>query len=376
MIVTGWNVMPNESESTASSTDKKTEDNSTTLAWIRNVAALVGVLATIAGIIISVLTLRDKAKTDERTATISLESERIKLKIAESQMNEDLTKQQLIVDHETAAAALEASRAENEKVASLISHLFSENESSEGYFALLFRYASEQAVYRSAIENAIVARLGNPRSVGEITLALRLLEKLPDQPLETVVDCNRNARLAFDRTLLLRFQYELSNRLALAVTNQSTMTMQEFGRMVWASQTSVTDTSELPVHYARATLRRETQQIVGRMQYEIAGDPVPGGISGIKERLGFPPKDGEMAKLRLMEALYADEIKLTQQTFERMVGTKQIGSRKLELQSTYLVDVLWPDKKLSQLDFDGAYIADTMAAINSTSRLISIQQLA
>jgi hypothetical protein len=191
--------------------------------WIKNLGALVGVFAAVAGIWVSVQGLRDKAIAEENTAKATLEDERVKLEIAREQSAQhkadiDLEIQKHVADlkHQESQTAADQTRMRHDTLAALITHMFSSQGSSEGDIAVLFDHVNHGEDSIDIIENAVLARLEAPRSKEEIELGLRLLERVGSGALDVVIEANRSARARYDDCLVARYTQAYNERMSRA----------------------------------------------------------------------------------------------------------------------------------------------------------------
>jgi hypothetical protein len=185
--------------------------------WIRDLTALVGLSAVLITSWVSVRGLVDKARADQRTADIMLEDEKVKLEIAKEQTAEheqdlDLQKQLHNVDLERQKelAQSQDAKEKDQRLADVITRVFTDKESSAGDMSILFDFLNKDPRSQPIIENAVLARLENPRSKEEVDIGFRLLEGIGPASFSFVADANRSARLRYDDLFFERYASALA----------------------------------------------------------------------------------------------------------------------------------------------------------------------
>ena len=208
---------------------------------IKNVAAVVTILSAIAGVCFGIYQLRLaanqlklKADADQQTALDNRDAEKHKLDLGLAQIaNDEKNHKQQFAEEEANRAALakqhsadndlvrekyqsEIQRAKeaeadadakshSERLAALITHLFNNQESGEGDLASLFEFTDRDPTSKQVVENAVLARLENPKSLEEIDLGFRVLEGIGLPAIDAVVQANRSARRRFDECVVSHF---------------------------------------------------------------------------------------------------------------------------------------------------------------------------
>jgi hypothetical protein len=184
--------------------------------WIKNLGALVTIFAALAGIWLTVYQFRLKAQADKDAAFNNRLAEDDKLKLGTLQINDqvasrkdqsvqrsadnavELHKHELDIRHEERTASDVDAKSEELTLSNIIQEIFAAKASAEGSLALLFGHISRDRQTTSTIENAVLARLENPKSLGEIDLGFRLLEKIGVPAIDSIVQANLSARHRYD----------------------------------------------------------------------------------------------------------------------------------------------------------------------------------
>ena len=175
---------------------------------IGDVTALVGLIAVLVGSWVSVQGLRDKARADQRTADLTLQDEKIKLQTAHEQSiqhEQDLDLQRQLHEadlrHQKETAASQDAKDKTQRLSDVITRVFTDKESSAGDLSVLFEFLNRDPESKQIIENAVLARLENPRSKDEIDIGFRLMERIGAGAFSFVADANRSARRRYDDLL-------------------------------------------------------------------------------------------------------------------------------------------------------------------------------
>lgn len=201
--------------------DKKDENEGGVSSWIKNLAVLASVIATIGGVIIGLIQLKYVADTN-------LKSEQTKLDIALAQLQDqqkarkDQAKQhskdnQFTNDQHRFDAEqhkddqkftveqrnAEIARQDQVALSSLISHMFTDTHTgSEGDIASLTIYVNRGTASDATIGNALLVRLNHPRSPQEIEMAFTVIEQMGTRGLPYAIKANRLARQRYDEALM------------------------------------------------------------------------------------------------------------------------------------------------------------------------------
>jgi hypothetical protein len=179
---------------------------------IKRFTALAALLGVVAGIWVSLKGLHDKNLADQKTAEIMLEDEKVKLKIAGEQTSQhqqdlDLQKQLHDADLQSKKESAEAqdARERTQRLADVITRVFTEKDSSAGQLSLLFEFLNGDRGSQQIIENAVLARLESPRSKEEIDIGFKLFERIGPSSFTFIASANRNARRRHDELLFERY---------------------------------------------------------------------------------------------------------------------------------------------------------------------------
>ena len=231
---------PEEKLGASETTAKKAEgntDDSGVIPLIKNIGALVGVAVAAVGIWTSIQSLKDKAKAEEETAKVNLAAQQTQLQIAEKQLEQhskdnDLQIQLHAIDlqHQDTVSATLDSRSRRDNLASLITHMLSNQSSAEGDIAVLFEHLESQKDNGVILKNALLARLESPKSKGEIELAMRLLSRLGVDAEDVLVQANRSAKSRYNEALVLRFETAYDAELARSPTINPDTLVRQMGR--------------------------------------------------------------------------------------------------------------------------------------------------
>jgi hypothetical protein len=182
---------------------------------IRNISAVVGIVSVVAGLIFTVYELRMKSDADKETAEINREAERDKLTLGQAQIDAqnkqhmqdyqlEIEKRKLDIQQQENQMGASERRDERERLSSLITKLFDAPGTSEGSLASLFDYVKADPGSREIVQNAVLARLGRPRSLEEVYLGFRLLEEIGPSAIPAVIRAN----VAATRQLVLSLTIE------------------------------------------------------------------------------------------------------------------------------------------------------------------------
>jgi len=183
--------------------------------WIKDLTALAGLIAVLVGAWVSVRSLQNKAETDNATAQVQLRAAELQA----SQHTADLEQQRKFHDadllHQDATAKSQDAKDRTQRLESVITQMLRDKESSEGNIAVLFEFINDPTNSKTAngnddvaIQNAIFARLENPRSREEVDMGFRILDQIGGlSSLALVVELNRDARKRYDIALEQRFAH-------------------------------------------------------------------------------------------------------------------------------------------------------------------------
>ena len=157
--------------------------------WLKNAAAFVAVISTIAGICFT-------AYQTTQTARLNSEAEQNKLQLGREQLADqkearlhdsiqhqedvklELRKHQLDIDQAKAAIKDADDKNRSDRLSALISNMFSTpQQAAEGDLAALFQYVGVDQANVQTVENAVLAKLENPHSREEIP-GFRVLEQI------------------------------------------------------------------------------------------------------------------------------------------------------------------------------------------------------
>ena len=189
--------------------NKETKRDLDTLPWIRNLAALIAIVVAIVGAWKSLEEIR-------LTAVANRDAEQTKRVIAEKQIADQVSargdqyaferdKQKSDIQNQKNTATEQQRAKDREVLSSIINHMFLVQSGSEADLAALFNFVDRDAAANQTIENAVLARLENPRSDEEIDLGFRLLERIGVRAIDATVQANRTARKRYDSYLTSTF---------------------------------------------------------------------------------------------------------------------------------------------------------------------------
>ena len=144
-------------------------DSSPLSRWLREMTALAGLIAVVAGSWVSVEGLREKANTDKLTADVQLKSAQEQTRQHEMDLAQQKTIHDADLKNKTDEALNLDARNREQRLAEVIGHLLSQNGSSEGDLAILSQFLKDNRESREIVENAVMARLENPRTRKRLT---------------------------------------------------------------------------------------------------------------------------------------------------------------------------------------------------------------
>ncbi len=326
--------------------------------WITNVGAVITIFGALATAIVSVVELKEKAEVDRATAKLNADAENDKLQVAELQIktqnaqhereiNLEIQKHTLDINHEEKMSASAETRADAEKLSSLVTHLFNDQNGAEGDFAVLFNYVSENEQNEQIVKNAVLARMESPRSLEEIDLGFRLLERIGFNAIDVTAQANRSARRRYDDYL-----YRIYSMRKAQPNNRITLDTPLFRRIdIW--EEGVASDTTLDHSYVFAVINKRLRDIDEKQMQERSAVPEPGDE---------PKGTGGPSRLDLVISVI-ERSNLTM--ISELKGLKP-GSSNVDLSETYLTDaflnseigrtILAHPSEANSFDFDGAFL--------------------
>ncbi len=139
--------------------------------WIKNIGAVVTILAAVAGICFSAYQLKLKAEDDRETASLNREAEKNKLDLGLAQLKDQKVarkeqddEHKRDIDLELRKHALDLDRQDRESLISTINGLFSDPKGGEGNLAALSLFVNQYQHQgdHEIILNAILAKSWRP----------------------------------------------------------------------------------------------------------------------------------------------------------------------------------------------------------------------
>lgn len=315
---------------------------------------------------INLQTLQEKEEADRRTAEIALKSEDVKLRIAKEEFrqhredaNENMKKEQ------------------NASVSTAIDQMFASDRRSEGNLAVLYRFSSEDPSLRDLIVNAVVVRLSEPRSVGEIRLGLRLLDHIGLPALISLIEINRNARSSYNDVLFARFRSSLFAKLQQLGPSDKYLTGKEaeefLSGLALRASSEVTDRAHIPARYVRATLFRLGDHQVGLCEYMLTQEHKELGAPLVIERLGVDRVMKDEVSNAEREELLAELMLQSQVLIAELVSNTLDKARPIDLSRTYLADLDWRSGQYPPLRLELAYVSgDSFDGVHFTGKAASL----
>jgi hypothetical protein len=303
----------------ATDRDSDKAENSQLAKWLRELTALAGLIAVVAGSWVSVESLRQKAETDKKTAEIQQNLAQLQAQ----QHQKDVEMQQGIHDadlkNKKDEATAQDARERNQRLADVVSRLFDGKSGSEGDLAILSQFLSADAESRQIVENAVLARLETPRTKEEIDLGFRLYEQIGPSAWSYVAQVNRSARRRYDECLFARFSSEFNKRASKEVNPELASPRRLIAR-IGETEAGILNTKSLDEDYNFATLNRKIQSS-------------PGSVIQVAPELAGLESDA----LRAQQSLAADEISRSNQALRGYLG-KHHGElpEHMDLSGTYL----------------------------------------
>jgi len=348
--------------------------------WLTTATAFVGLIGAIAGICFTEWELKEKADADRITAETNL-----KIASKQSEVNLEIARQQLeghrqelniqAQQHKDDQAALEEQR-----LAGIINDLFASSSSVEGKIDVLSGYIKSDHRYDDLIANAIRAKLDDPRSASEISLAFILLQKLEIPKVDFLIGANHSARSRFDDALMAEFWAHLASRMSATTTVAFDAESRDKTGMspAHALFQLVADTED------EIANRVSTETQIGDREYLCAtinvriysilfGDMGPNaefhhpkkddGIwwKGIQRKVLSPKGEGE-AEIRKREELAADILERTSAMLPAALkGMGQRHAGVVNLSGCFLVHSFeWPEGRYPTIYFGAAILSSQM----------------
>jgi hypothetical protein len=179
--------------------------------WLRDLTALAGLIAVVIGSVVSVMSLRDKAQDELRTAGLEFQKAQQQTLQHQQDLNQQLQIHSADLQHQEHAAASQDAKDKDQRLADVIGRIFTDKGSSEGDLAVLFEFLNDDKGSQEIIQNAVLARLEDPRSRAEIDLGFRLLERMGPSAVSQVIEVNRSARRQYDDCLYERFSRQVKS---------------------------------------------------------------------------------------------------------------------------------------------------------------------
>jgi hypothetical protein len=185
--------------------------------WIRDFAAIVTVLGALAGIAFTAYQLRMKSDADRETARLNSQAEANKLRLGEDQIAAqnkqhaedaalDTAKRKLDIQQQKDQADALERKEDHAGLSSLVNKMFSD-PTGEADIASLFEYVHNDDASREIIENAVLAKLENPNSRGEVDLGFKIFEAIGPSTIPLIIQANCTARRKYDSAIVDEFGY-------------------------------------------------------------------------------------------------------------------------------------------------------------------------
>jgi hypothetical protein len=299
----------------------------------------------------------ERAKAESLTAALSRDEQSIKLQIAHLALDQhqaEMTRDEAIEDKKEAKES-------DTQLSQLISRIFSSDHSAEGDLAQLSDYIPRDGRHRTAILDAVAAKLADPRSVGEVHIAFRLIDAFGLDAQDLIIDSNRIARQRFDQIIASLFWIDFRSRLPVPEERASTV--------VDATVSVINDSAEavdlstlLQKRYQLAILNQAFHEKLGYFVYDARQKntkAVEDELAAKVDLIIGKPDPAESKQWRTQAMIQAAILSDSVASLQKLLGSRSpvTDMTALDLSNCYLAGIHWPSTSLHSVDLRNAYVS-------------------
>ena len=190
---------------------------------VKNIAGIATIAVTLVGAWTGIYQLRLKAQADKDTSYNNAQAEANKLDLGKLQLKQQLDLHTLDGDLEVEKRKAELAQAkdqaetierkeERNRLSAQIAKMFDGDGTKEAEIASLFEYLKLDPTSSEIVENAVLAKLENPKSTEEIDLGFGLMEKIGPAAWDSVIRANCAARDKYDAYIADEFIHLFDER--------------------------------------------------------------------------------------------------------------------------------------------------------------------